>query len=72
MVIGIFRTNICTHQDKSFVITALLSHFNIISCTIDTEDCDKVMRVVNGTVAVAEHEIMLFIRHLGFQCDKLD
>lgn len=72
MVIGIFRTNICTHQDKSFVIKSILSHFNIISCTIDLEDCDKVMRVVNGAVAVAENEIMLFTRHLGFQCDKLD
>lgn len=72
MVIGIFRTNICTHQDKNDVIKAIQAHFNIINCTIDIEDCDKVMRIVNGPAAVAENEVMLFIRRLGYQCDKLD
>jgi hypothetical protein len=72
MEIGIFRTNICTHQDKNNVIQAIQAHFNVTNCSIDIEDCDKVMRIVAGPVTVAENDIILFIRHMGYQCEKLD
>lgn len=72
MVIGIFRTNICTHQDKNKVIQAIQTHFNILDCTIDVEDCDKVMRIVTDVAPVEENDIILFIQRMGYQCDRLD
>jgi len=72
MTVGIFRTNICTQQDKNSVITAVRDHFNINNCTIDTEDCDYVLRVVAGPKPVADKDIITFVRGLGFQCELLD
>ncbi|MCF6404713.1 hypothetical protein L3C95_17580 [Chitinophaga filiformis] len=72
MEIGIFRTNICTPQDKNNVIQAIQQHFNTTTCSIDIEDCDKVMRIVAGPVTVEEHDIILFIRRMGYQCERLD
>jgi hypothetical protein len=72
MVVGIFRTNICTQQDKNTVIQAIRTRFNISDCTIDTEDCDHVLRVVNNQLSAREDDIILFIRQMGFQCDILD
>lgn len=72
MEIGIFRTNICTHQDKNDVIQAIQQHFNTSNCSIDIEDCDKVMRVVAGPAIVEENDIILFVSKMGYQCEKLD
>lgn len=72
MVVGIFRTNICTQQDKHTIIKAIRAHFNINDCTIDTEDCDKVMRIIPGPLPVAENDVILFIRNMGFHCEILD
>ncbi|WP_106602486.1 hypothetical protein [Chitinophaga ginsengisoli] len=72
MEIGIFRTNICTHQDKKDVIQAIQQHFNVTNCSIDIEDCDKVMRIVAGSAPVAENDIILFIHCMGYQCERLD
>jgi len=72
MEIGIFRTNICTHQDKKDVIQAIQQHFNITNCSIDIEDCDKVMRIVASPATVEENDIILFIRRMGYQCERLD
>jgi hypothetical protein len=72
MLIGIFRTNICTHQDKNNVIRAIQAHFNILDCTIDVEDCDKVLRIVTDTAPIEENDVILFIQRMGYQCDRLD
>ena len=71
MVVGIFRTNICTQQDKNAIIKAIRTQFDS-DCTIDMEDCDKVMRIVPGSSPVAEKDIIQFIGNMGFRCEILD
>ncbi|ACU63606.1 hypothetical protein Cpin_6200 [Chitinophaga pinensis DSM 2588] len=71
MVVGIFRTNICTQQDKLTIINAIRTRFDS-DCTIDIEDCDKVMRIVPGSLSVAENDIIQFVGNMGFRCELLD
>ncbi|TWV99963.1 hypothetical protein FEF09_13275 [Chitinophaga pinensis] len=71
MVVGIFRTNICTQQDKHAIISAIRTQFDS-DCTIDIEDCDKVMRIVSGSLPVAEKDIIQFVVNMGFRCELLD
>lgn len=70
-MLGIFRTNITTVQDRNHVINAISSQFNVKDCTLDLEDCDRVLRVVS-LQSLAEQTIIDFVTRLGFHCDILD
>ncbi|RBL89250.1 hypothetical protein [Chitinophaga flava] len=70
-MIGIFRTNINTVKDKDNVIQAISSAFSVNACSVDIEDCDKVLRVIS-LQQVAEKSIIEFVTRLGFYCDILD
>lgn len=70
-MLGIFRTNITTVQDRNNVINAISSQFNVKDCTLDLEDCDRVLRVVS-LQSMAEQTIIDFVTRLGFYCDILD
>jgi len=69
-MIGIFRTNINTQQDKNSVIGAIQSHFSVMACSVDIEDCDRVLRVVSPQLG--EDAIIAFVQRMGFYCDLLD
>ncbi|WP_343702286.1 hypothetical protein [Chitinophaga sp.] len=69
-MIGIFKTNISTLQDKNTVVNAIAGHFRTSACTIDLEDCDKVLRVVSQQLE--ENQVIAFVRSLGYQCAMLD
>ncbi|SFE88040.1 hypothetical protein SAMN05518672_111146 [Chitinophaga sp. CF118] len=71
-MIGIFCTNISTIQDKNTVIEAILTSFKVIACSIDLEDCDKVLRIVPQHQRIEETIIIEFIQHMGFQCTVLE
>jgi hypothetical protein len=71
-MIGIFRTNISTVQDKINVIAAISASFNVHTCSIDTEDCDKVLRIVAGQHPIEENAIIKFVQHMGYQCTVLE
>jgi hypothetical protein len=71
-MIGIFRTNIDTDLDKNKVIDAIYANFNISMCSVDTDDCDKVLRVVARQLPIAEITVIRFIQHMGYQCELLD
>lgn len=70
-MIGIFRTNIDTVKDKDNVINAISSSFTVNACSVDIEDCDKVLRVISPQ-QLAEKAIIEFVTRLGFYCDILD
>jgi hypothetical protein len=72
MVVGIFRTNICTQQDKHVIIQAIRDQFNISDCTIDIDDCDKVMRIIAGPYPIRDNDVVNFVRSRGFSCELLD
>ncbi|WP_143307377.1 hypothetical protein [Chitinophaga vietnamensis] len=70
-MIGIFRTNINTIQDKNNVIKAIFDHFKVNACSVDIEDCDKVLRVICPQ-SLGEQSIIDFVTRLGYKCDTLD
>lgn len=69
-MIGIFKTNINTQKEKKLVIRALSGEFSATMCTLDLEDCDKVLRVESPQME--EHQVISFMRNLGYQCAVLD
>ncbi len=69
-MIGIFKTNIDTLQDKNTVVAAIARHFNTTACTVDLEDCDKVLRIV--CQQLEEQHVITFVRGLGYQCVLLE
>ena len=71
-MIGIFRTNINTVQDKINVIQSISASFNVTACSIDMEDCDKVLRIVTGHQFIEENIIINFVQRMGYQCAVLD
>jgi hypothetical protein len=71
-MIGIFKTNINTIQDKNNVIEAISTSFNVTNCSIDIEDCDKVLRVVAQQKPIEATTIIKFVQHMGYQCTVLE
>lgn len=69
-MIGIFKTNISTQKEKNQVIRALSGEFSATLCTLDLEDCDRVLRVDGPQME--EHQVVSFVRELGFQCAVLE
>ena len=70
-MLGIFRTNITTVQDRNNVIRAISTQFLVNACSIDLEDCDRVLRVVSPQ-SLAEQAIIEFVTRLGFLCVVLE
>jgi len=69
-MIGIFKTNITNLHDKLRVIGAIEANFSVLACSIDIEDCDRVLRIVSQQVG--EEAIMAFVKTLGYHCTPLD
>ncbi|MVT12500.1 hypothetical protein [Chitinophaga tropicalis] len=62
----IFKTNIQTRKEADTVITLLKDHLNTI-CTVDVEDCDKVLRAQGNT----KENIVKFLNSKGYECEEL-
>jgi hypothetical protein len=71
-MIGIFKTNINTLQDKNNVIEAISTSFNVATCSVDIEDCDKVLRVVAQQKSIESTAIIELVQHMGYQCTVLE
>ncbi|SJZ99997.1 hypothetical protein SAMN04488128_102223 [Chitinophaga eiseniae] len=69
-MIGIFKTNIRSHQEKQAMIQAITSSFTVASCHVDLDDCDRVLRI--GDLQVAENIIIDFVQKQGFLCEVLE
>lgn len=69
-MIGIFKTNISTHNEREQMIDAIHSHFDVATCHVDIEDCDKVLRITE--MKVEEAQIIDFVQERGFICEVLE
>jgi hypothetical protein len=69
-MIGIFKTNINTPEERNTMISAILDQFEVGHCNIDLEDCDKVLRITE--MKVPETTIINFVQQQGFYCETLD
>lgn len=68
-MVGIFKTNIKTIYDKNKVIHAIVDNFKVTTCSVDIEDCDRVLRIVSQQIG--EEAIIAFVNRLGYHCDIL-
>lgn len=62
----ILKTNIQTRKEADTVIALLKDHLNI-TCTVDVEDCDKVLRAKGNTM----EDIIKFLNSKGYECEEL-
>ncbi|WP_143304992.1 hypothetical protein [Chitinophaga vietnamensis] len=69
-MIGIFKTNIGSQQEREHVIREIASHFPVGPCHVDLDDCDKVLRIAD--LEVAEETIIDFVKTRGFYCEVLE
>ena len=65
----IFRTNIPNRMEFLRVKHSLSNSFPVLGCTIDLEDCDKVLRVECENIPVAT--IVQEVASQGFLCEEL-
>jgi hypothetical protein len=65
----IFRTNINSRHNYAIVEGSLLQHRGVHACTIDLEDCDKVLRVESENIPISV--IVEEVVKLGFICEEL-
>jgi len=69
-MIGIFKTNIATLEDRQNIIHAIRNRFEVGNCHVDLEDCDKVLRITE--MKVEETAVINFVQQQGFNCEILD
>ncbi|RBL92600.1 hypothetical protein [Chitinophaga flava] len=69
-MIGIFKTNINSQHAKQQMIHAITSRFEVGSCHVDLDDCDKVLRIAD--LQVTENIIIEFVQRQGFSCEPLE
>ncbi|CAL1516631.1 hypothetical protein [Chitinophaga sp. MM2321] len=69
-MIGIFKTNIISQQERQQMIHAIETNFEVGTCHVDLEDCDRVLRIAD--LNVEENTIINFVRTQGFLCEVLE
>ncbi|MEC5142310.1 hypothetical protein [Chitinophaga sp. 212800010-3] len=69
-MIGIFKTNIHSPEERQYVIRAISDSFPVGSCHVDLDDCDKVLRIAD--LEVDEDIIIKFVQKQGFECAALE
>lgn len=69
-MIGIFKTNIATQEDRQNILQAIRNRFEVGQCHVDLEDCDRVLRITE--MSVEENDVIDFVKKQGFDCDVLE
>ena len=70
MEVYVYKTNI-TNKKMVDALESVLSQQNEINqWTVDTEDCDKVLRIVSNEVFPEEH-YMKIVHREGIECELL-
>ncbi|MCV9386429.1 hypothetical protein [Reichenbachiella ulvae] len=67
----VFKTNIQTHQRAKSLRPLLNNHPTILDWSVDTEDVDKVLRVV-AKQSLKEREVISLVVNQGFFCEELE
>lgn len=69
-MVSIFKTNIPCRDGRDIVINKIKQAFPAAArVTVDTEDCDKVLRVVG---VADQHAIMELVQQEGYLCEILN
>lgn len=65
----VFKTNICTKADCSAVKELFDTISSIIEWNIDTEDIDRVLRIVTQ---LGQADVISIVNKLGYACSELE
>lgn len=68
MEVLVFKTNIQNQRMAEF-LQPVLDNPSIISWSVDTEDCDNVLRV--ESIGITESEIISQTKAIGIVCEML-
>jgi len=66
----IFKTNIKTKKKAMTLNTIFTCYSDIIKWSVDTEDVDKVLRIVS-TGRIEEYDIIHILKNSGLYCEVL-
>lgn len=70
MEVYVFKTNIENQNMVSQLNNVLSQQQNINQWTVDTEDCDNVLRIVSSK-KIPEINLIKLVHQVGFQCEPL-
>lgn len=70
VLIEVFKTNIAAASDACGMITALARHFPNCRISIDTEDCDKVLRIEGSDFD--PYRVIALVNQNGYCCAVLE
>jgi cell fate (sporulation/competence/biofilm development) regulator YmcA (YheA/YmcA/DUF963 family) len=68
--VRVFRTNVGTHEEKLRIKNLLGGHPLIDEWSVDTEDVDRVLRVVSRELSASS--IIELVTSGGFDCHELE
>lgn len=68
-MIKVFKTNIDEKKNADWIVGKLMDKYLGFRITVDTDDCDNVLRVEGSRFNTKD--IIIFVRNLGFHCEEL-
>lgn len=68
-MVEVFKTNISLRKEAKPLIEGLVKLFPGYRITIDTQDCDKVLRIEGEKVS--GHAVISLLQKKGFHCSIL-
>ena len=71
MQLFIFKTNIATKKKVASLKPLLKQNTAIVKWNVDTQDCDKVLRIEAKNTA-QENELINIIQAYGYHCEPLN
>lgn len=69
-MISVFKTNINTSDERQQIVNALQDQFRVLSCHVDLDDCDKVLRI--EALQLQEAAVIAFVKQEGYECAVLE
>lgn len=69
MDVLIFKTNAVSKQDSALIKNHLTKLTDVHECTVDLDDCDKVLRVITGNINAGLIERR--VEDLGYYCREM-
>lgn len=70
--IEVFRTNVSTPTDATFLVEELAAFFPTHDFHFDLEDCDRILRVETRNCELQAVKIMTCLDRWGFYCEVLN
>jgi hypothetical protein len=68
-MIFVFKTSVKYRKQSCYLINELVQNLNLINCTFDLEDCDKILRIESQSKI--SDDVIKIVRQYNFICEEL-